>query len=80
MDPVGFLEPLFQLLWAGSLGAQQALLLVRRKLGFGWVGWGKRGVSAPPPCQPAPLLAAPSACPHMLCLLIPLIQLECGWG
>lgn len=31
-------------------------------------------------CQPAPLLAAPSACPHMLCLLIPLIQLECGWG
>lgn len=43
-----------------------------RPAGVWLVGWGEGG--------PAQRLAAPSACPHMLCLLIPLIQLECGWG
>lgn len=51
MDPVGFLESLFQLLWAGSLRAQQALCLVSAQLGYGWWG-GVRGV--PPNAWPHP--------------------------
>lgn len=56
MDAVGFLESLFQLLWAGSVRAHQALCLVSTRLGFGGVGWGERGVSAPAllPARPTP--------------------------
>lgn len=52
MDPLGFLESLFQLLWAGPLCAQPALHLVSRKPRFGWGA----GVSAPPflPARPTP--------------------------
>lgn len=53
MDPLGFLESLFQLLWAGCLCAQPSLHLVSaEKLGL--AGWGGRGVPAPPlpPARP----------------------------
>jgi hypothetical protein len=63
---VGVLDPLFQLLRTGRLCAQPALYPVSRGMGTG---------------VPAPsFLATPAACPRTLCPLIPLIQLECGWG
>lgn len=79
MDSMGFLEPLFQLLRTRALRAQPAMHPVMSQLGLSWVGW-EGGPCPSSPASPAQPLAAPLACPHMLCLLIPLIQLECGWG
>lgn len=79
VDSMGFLDSLFQLLWAGALCAQPALHLVSGELGLSRVGWGRRGSLRLLSCQPSPALAAPSACPHMLRFLIPLMRLECGW-
>lgn len=46
VDAMGFLEPLLQLLWAGSLCAKPALHPVSGELGLGWAG---PGVPGPPP-------------------------------
>lgn len=70
---MGVLDPLLQLLRAWHLRAQPALPPVS---GLGLGG----GPCPSSPAGPARPLATPSACPHMLCPLIPLIPLECGWG
>lgn len=58
---MGFLESLFQLLWARALSAQPEMYPVRR-LPSGMGG----GPCPSSPASPAQPLATPLACPHML--------------